>query len=222
MHLRKTATADHCSSRTHLMISFPTSSSAAKFVDHSSASPHLQNNFVLSALFTTLVAFCPSHCTMFEIRKSFTFEASHQLTHHDGKCARLHGHSYSLTIELTGPTLKESGPQKNMLADFSLIALPVKKVIASHLDHHHLNDSLQTDSPTAEFIARWLYHHLLPALPLLTAVTVCETATCSATFRPQLGPAPCQCSCVTPTFADTHSQQRSEEEDPKSDDPGDP
>lgn len=122
---------------------------------------------------------------MFELRKSFTFEASHQLHHHDGKCSRLHGHSYTLTVELRGTRLHKDGPQKNMLTDFHHISVAVKSIIKTHLDHHHLNDSLETDSPTAEYIAQWVYRKLLPSLPLLTAVEIRETASASATYRPQ-------------------------------------
>lgn len=121
---------------------------------------------------------------MFELRKSFTFEASHVLTEHDGKCARLHGHSYGLTIELRGRRLHRDGPKTNMLADFTDISQVVKAVLESHLDHHHLNDSLKTDSPTAEFIARWVYKTLVGALPLLSAVEVRETASSCAIYRP--------------------------------------
>lgn len=121
---------------------------------------------------------------MFELRKSFQFEASHQLVHHDGKCRNLHGHSYLLTVELCRPNLITDGPQRNMVADFSDISRTVRKLVRSHLDHHHLNDSLETDSPTAEFIAHWCYYRLKPELPYLTSVEIRETATSSATYRP--------------------------------------
>lgn len=121
----------------------------------------------------------------FELRKSFAFEASHVLTGHNGKCARLHGHSYVLTLVLRGARLQRSGPQRNMLADFCDISAVAKKVLASHLDHHHLNDTLQTDSPTAEFIARWIFRALAPSLgPRLVEVELRETATAVVLYRP--------------------------------------
>lgn len=36
------------------------------------------------------------------------FSAGHRLLHHDGKCARPHGHNYEVTVKLTG-TLTEEG-----------------------------------------------------------------------------------------------------------------
>lgn len=121
---------------------------------------------------------------MFILTKSYTFEASHQLKYHDGKCANLHGHSYTLVVEICSEKLHESGPQTNMVMDFGVISKVVKRLVASHLDHHHLNDTLNTDSPTAEFIAQWTFNYLKPSLPALTAVTIKETATSSATYRP--------------------------------------
>lgn len=121
---------------------------------------------------------------MFELRKSFTFEAAHQLVHHDGKCANLHGHSYGLTVELRANSLHRTGPKRNMVTDFSDISRVVKKLIRSHLDHHHLNTTLGTDSPTAEYIAQWVYHRLKPDLPYLAAVQINETANSSVTYRP--------------------------------------
>lgn len=123
---------------------------------------------------------------MHSITKSFSFEASHQLDHHDGKCANLHGHSYRLDVELTSIALHETGPCTNMVMDFSTVSAVVKQLVSSHLDHQHLNDTLQTDSPTAEFIAQWCFEALIGSLPLLTAVTVHETASASATYRPVL------------------------------------
>lgn len=121
----------------------------------------------------------------FELRKSFAFEASHVLAQHGGKCARLHGHSYVLTLVLRGVPLHRSGPSKNMLLDFNAISAAAKGVVASHLDHHHLNDSLGTDSPTAEYIARWVFRRLAPRIgPRLAEVELRETATAVVVYRP--------------------------------------
>ena len=121
---------------------------------------------------------------MFELRKTFTFEASHQLEYHDGKCANLHGHSYTMVVELSSACLQTTGPKQNMVMDFQDISKVVKALLKSHLDHHHLNHSLGTDSPTAEYIAQWTFNKLHSSLPLLTAVEIRETASSSVTYRP--------------------------------------
>lgn len=119
------------------------------------------------------------------LEKRFAFEASHRLHHHDSKCNRLHGHSYGLVIEVGADELVADGPKRGMVVDFDDIAAHVRPMIADHLDHHHLNDTLGTDSPTAEFIAVWCYKYLRPLLPLLTAVTVEETPSARVTYRPR-------------------------------------
>ncbi|MFA6915715.1 MAG: 6-carboxytetrahydropterin synthase QueD [Parachlamydiales bacterium] len=122
---------------------------------------------------------------MFELTKEFRFEAGHSLEFHDGKCRGPHGHSYILIVHLCGEELIASGSKKNMLVDFSDISSIVKPMIHDYFDHKWLNVSLDNDSPSAEFIARWIYHFLAPSLPLLSAITLYETATSKVTYRPK-------------------------------------
>jgi len=112
---------------------------------------------------------------MFEIEKKFRFEAGHQLLHHDGKCSRPHGHSYTLVVKLRSEKLAPSGPKTNMVADFSDVAAAVRPMIKIFFDHQWLNETLETDSPTAEFIAKWIFDHLEQKLPRLHSVSVWET-----------------------------------------------
>lgn len=119
---------------------------------------------------------------MFELKKSFHFEAGHQLVHHDGQCAHPHGHSYTLTIHVRSAGLIEEGPKKNMVIDFSTISEIVKPMIKTYFDHRWLNDTLETDSPSVEFMARWIYRYLKPKLQNLAAVTLNETATSQVTY----------------------------------------
>lgn len=100
----------------------------------------------------------------YTLRKEFRFEASHQLMHHDGKCARLHGHSWVLVVEITGSRLATDGPKRGMLMDYADIKRVVKPLIDDALDHHHLNDTLSTDSPTSEFVARWVWNSVATAM----------------------------------------------------------
>lgn len=100
----------------------------------------------------------------YTLSKKFTFEASHQLMHHDGKCARLHGHSWVGWVTINGDKLQSDGPKANMLMDYSELKAAIKPIVENLLDHHHLNDTLATDSPTSEFIATWVWSHLAVAL----------------------------------------------------------
>ena len=123
---------------------------------------------------------------MFTVTKSFKFEAAHKLAHHDGKCAEIHGHSYELTVvlksrDLQKPILTKDGyqpnPKENMMIDFGDISSIVKPLLTIFLDHKFLNETLQTDSPTAEFIAKFCFDKLKQRMPfpLLKAVKIKET-----------------------------------------------
>lgn len=119
---------------------------------------------------------------VYRIVKIFSFEGGHQLVHHQGKCQHPHGHHYVLHVHLKSLNLQEAGSQKNMVLDFGDLDQLVKPMIEKYFDHRWINDTLETDSPTAEFIARWIYHHLLPFLPKLEGITLYETPTCYAQY----------------------------------------
>ena len=70
-----------------------------------------------------------------------------------------------------------------MVIDFFDIDSVVNPLIEKHLDHKWLNDSLATDSPSVEFIAKWIFDYLSPLLSGLHAIKVYETPTCSATYQ---------------------------------------
>lgn len=123
---------------------------------------------------------------MFTITKQFTFEAAHKLPHHDGKCARLHGHSWKMRVVLNGETLHKQGPKTGMLRDFSEVSAVVKPLLEGKLDHYYLNETTGLDNPTSEELAFWIYNQLKDALPELVAVEVDETCTCSCRYTGEL------------------------------------
>ena len=63
-----------------------------------------------------------------EIRWEFTFEAAHRLPNvpSDHKCSRLHGHSYTARVYVTGPIDAKAG----WIIDFANIKDACKPVIA--------------------------------------------------------------------------------------------
>ena len=72
------------------------------------------------------------------------FAGAHNLTNYVGKCAKLHGHNWTVEVEATGNKLKNG-----MLIDFNDLKKPIKD-----LDHTYLNDRIK--QPTAENIANYL------------------------------------------------------------------
>lgn len=86
---------------------------------------------------------------MFILKKSWTFEAAHWLpmVADDHKCKNMHGHSYRLTIELAGETLKEG-----MVVDYSDMSEVVKGVAIQAFDHKVLNEFIK--NPTVENVCQ--------------------------------------------------------------------
>ncbi|XVS60885.1 6-pyruvoyl trahydropterin synthase family protein [Actinosynnema sp. CA-299493] len=121
---------------------------------------------------------------MFRIGKTFAFDAAHRLSGlPDGhKCARLHGHSYTVTVVLERTTLVEPG----FVTDFGELA-PLRRYLDDEWDHRLLNDVVPVE-PTSELLARhladWFVAHVEPGIPgRLTAVRVCESPTSWAEYE---------------------------------------
>lgn len=90
-----------------------------------------------------------------KIGKEFQFEAAHYLPNKEiyGKCRNLHGHTYTLIIEIEG-NIQEEG----WILNFSEFGEIVKKSILTKLDHSCLNDYIEI--PTAENIILYIYESL--------------------------------------------------------------
>jgi 6-pyruvoyltetrahydropterin/6-carboxytetrahydropterin synthase len=109
-----------------------------------------------------------------EIFKEFSFEAAHRLPNvpEDHKCARLHGHSYHITLYIAGPVGDDSG----WIMDFADLKEAFRPTYKA-LDHRYLNDIPGLENPTSENIARWIWADVKPRLPGLSRVAVRETCT---------------------------------------------
>ena len=55
--------------------------------------------------------------------------------------------------------------------------------IEDQLDHRCLNDVAGLENPTSENLARWIWQHLKPALPVLSKVVVRETCTSGCVYH---------------------------------------
>ena len=53
-----------------------------------------------------------------KITKIFTFDSSHMLDGHDGKCQNLHGHTYKLEITVSDDPVR-GGPKDGIVMDFT-------------------------------------------------------------------------------------------------------
>ncbi|HOW68858.1 MAG TPA: 6-carboxytetrahydropterin synthase QueD [Candidatus Paceibacterota bacterium] len=114
-----------------------------------------------------------------ELRKTIQFESAHLLPHlpPHHKCRRLHGHSFQAEIVVAG----ECDPQLGWLMDYAEISRMVKPCWEK-LDHHYLNEIKGLENPTSENIAKWLWEHLKPSMPMLTEIVVAETCTARCVY----------------------------------------
>ena len=117
-----------------------------------------------------------------EIFKEFVFEAAHRLPHvpEGHKCARLHGHSFTAQIHVSGEVDRLTGWVLDF-ADIKAAFVPYYDL----LDHHYLNEIEGLENPTSENIALWIWSKMAPLLPGLSKVVVKETCTTAAVY---LGP----------------------------------
>jgi 6-pyruvoyltetrahydropterin/6-carboxytetrahydropterin synthase len=123
---------------------------------------------------------------MYRIGKRFTFEAGHRLPGLPSghKCARQHGHSYTVELILAAERLTPPG----FVTDFADLE-PLRRHIDSMLDHRNLHEVLLVE-PTTEQLARYLYEWCAAELCLpdgvrAEAVRVFETASTWAEHRPE-------------------------------------
>ncbi|MBF0183910.1 MAG: 6-carboxytetrahydropterin synthase [Magnetococcales bacterium] len=117
-----------------------------------------------------------------KICRQFKFEAAHRLPYHDGRCHRLHGHSYRLELTFCGPVqaIQADNPQSGFVVDFGrLDQLITTELIDRYLDHFVLEESVpglpySSAELLAAWIVAWCMHHL-EGRPEMVAMRI-ETA----------------------------------------------
>ena len=133
---------------------------------------------------------------MYRVSKSVAFCYGHRLLDYEGKCRHLHGHNARAVITLESKVLDERG----MVEDFSEVKRLVWSWLDEEIDHTlllHRDDPvlpvLQSagervmvtdENPTAEVIARMIYEFVAGKGYPVTGVTLWETETSHASYRP--------------------------------------
>ncbi len=115
-----------------------------------------------------------------DVFKVFQVEAAHRLPNvpEDHKCARLHGHSFSIEVHVSG-TVDDRAGWVIDFADVSRAFAPLYQ----QLDHHYLNDIDGLENPTSENLAKWIWTRLVTSLPGLSKVIVRETCNSGCVYR---------------------------------------
>lgn len=111
----------------------------------------------------------------------FKFDAAHRIDGYDGKCGRMHGHSYKVRLQAKSQKLHPSKylDTNDMVCDFRELKWAAKDSEKGGLDHTVLNERLPVN-PTAERIAEFIYNETKQRIPdeIKLKVTVWETDTC--------------------------------------------
>ena len=81
------------------------------------------------------------------VTKEFHFEMAHALWNYDGACKNIHGHSYELSVTISGkPINDENNPKLGMVMDFGELKKIVRREVVDLFDHALvLNSSMNTD-----------------------------------------------------------------------------
>jgi len=125
---------------------------------------------------------------MYDLTVRSKFSAAHSLRGYPGDCARLHGHTWTVEVKITGDKLDELG----MLVDFKDIKRELATIL-DRLDHQYLNELPGFGeggiNPTAENLSYYLYKILEKSIAKirkgvrLKEVSVWESPDAYATYR---------------------------------------
>ncbi len=120
---------------------------------------------------------------MYEVIVKTQFSAAHQLKGLEGKFENLHGHNWTAIVVVEAKELDSI----EVGIDFVMLKEKVNGIL-SRLDYHNINEVPPFDqqNPSAENIARWLFHKLADAVNTGTVrvkrVEIKEFEDCGAAY----------------------------------------
>jgi len=109
---------------------------------------------------------------MYRLRIEAKFDSAHKMDGYEGKCAKLHGHTYKVEVFVVAEKVDSIG----ISVDQQVVKEKLGK-ITDRFDHSFLNDFKEIGNPSMENIARYIFVTLkdLPAGAKLEKVRVWET-----------------------------------------------
>ncbi len=131
---------------------------------------------------------------MYKVTKEIHFCYGHRLLNYDGQCAHPHGHNGKIEIELLSKTLDPRG----MVFDFGDMKEIIQKWVDRELDHKMIlkkEDPLvkilkslgepyfeMKGNPTAESLAKLIFHYARSKKLPISKVTFWETESSRASY----------------------------------------
>ena len=107
--------------------------------------------------------------------KEFKFSAAHCLEIEGHRCSNMHGHNYTVRIEVSG-----QADENGMIIDFDEIKKHANPLIAK-IDHTNLNTTI--GNSTSESICKWFHKRLKEKITGISKIEVRETASCGAVLK---------------------------------------
>ena len=92
------------------------------------------------------------------------------------KCARMHGHTYKIRIEIAGPV----GTRTGWVMDYTDVKVAWNEV-KDYVDHRCINDLIHNS--TCENLVVWIWNRLNAALPGLSRIELRETEKCGVVYE---------------------------------------
>jgi 6-pyruvoyltetrahydropterin/6-carboxytetrahydropterin synthase len=115
-----------------------------------------------------------------KLNTEFSFDSAHFIEGYDGKCGRMHGHTYKVRVSAKSHKLNPSAYLKSpdMVCDFKELKWAAKDVSRGGFDHSVLNEVIPV-ATTAERIAEFIHTETKKRIPseIDLTVTVWETET---------------------------------------------
>ena len=71
---------------------------------------------------------------MYTLISEASFDSAHFLAQYEGKCRNIHGHRWTIKVEIYGEDLQENGSCRGMLVDFGDLKKYLKE-LADYYDH---------------------------------------------------------------------------------------
>lgn len=119
---------------------------------------------------------------MFKISVKTELSAAHQLIGYQGSCRRIHGHNWTIKVQVSTRELNDVG----IGYDFREMKRLVKDIVNSY-DHQFLNEipPFNTINPTSENLAKIIFDKVKKKVPThieVISVEVMESDRCSVIY----------------------------------------
>ena len=141
---------------------------------------------------------------MYFLKTEQSFDSAHFLAGYNGKCRNIHGHRWTIKMEVCGKNLENEGHLRGMLVDFGDIKRELKE-LADYFDHSLIVEKgsmrevtlnlLKEDGfrvieidfrPTAENFSKYIFDYFKEKGLNVKKVTVYETPNNCATYREEI------------------------------------